>query len=133
VHDVDVQLVFPIPLNVTSVNSYLRVDMQKLISHPYSFGWLFEGTLFDTDAPVSAAPKSQLIRGSDADQWMKSEVRHLTRFIHDEILPHQTPGQPVMMDGGIVQSDFVQHLTKQELLQLFNEFFSPYINWRKTE
>jgi glycine cleavage system H lipoate-binding protein len=131
VRDVDVQLVFPFPIKVTRVNSYLRADVQKLVSHPYSSGWLYEGTLLESDSSVSPSPMSHMIRGDEAVRWMKSEVRRLSRFIHDQIIPHQISGQPVMMDGGLVQSDFINHLTKHELLHLFNEFFSPYVNWRK--
>jgi glycine cleavage system H lipoate-binding protein len=133
VHDVDLQLVFPIPINVTRVNTYLRADLQKLISHPYSSGWLYEGVLLEEESSTSSSPVSHLVRRDEAVQWMKSEVRYLSKFIHDQIIPNQVTDQPVMMDGGVVQSDFLNHLSKQELLHLFNEFFSPYINWRKTE
>jgi glycine cleavage system H lipoate-binding protein len=132
VHGVDLQLVFPIPLNVTRVNSYLRADLQKLISHPYSAGWLYEGTLFETDSSASPALSTSMMRGDEAVRWMENEVRHLSDFIHDQIIPNQSLDQPVMMDGGIVHSDFINHLNRQELLQLFNEFFSLNANWRKT-
>jgi len=37
------------------------------------------------------------------------------------------------MDGGIVRHDFLEHLNKQELLHLFNEFFSKNSLWSKTK
>jgi glycine cleavage system H lipoate-binding protein len=132
VHDVDLHLAFPFPVNVTRVNSYLRVDVQKLVSRPYGAGWLYEGSLVDVNSFESAFALSNVFRGADAIQWMRSEVHHLSEFIHNRIIPSQFTGQPVMMDGGVVQSDFFKHLTKQELLQIFNEFFSPYFNRRKT-
>ena len=128
---VDLQLVFPIPITIARVNSYLRADVQKLISHPYSLGWLYEGTLIDADSD-KASPTSSMVRGDEAIQWMKGEIQHLSEFVHNQILPDQLSDQPVMMDGGAVRSDFVNYLHNQELIHLFNEFFSPYINWRKT-
>jgi glycine cleavage system H lipoate-binding protein len=132
-HGVDLHLVFPIPVNVTRVNSYLRADVQKLVSHPYSSGWLYEGTLLDANSSQSPAPASTMVRGDKAVQWMKREVCHLSEFIHDQIIPDQLISQPVMMDGGVVHPDFLNYLKRQELLHLFNEFFSPYAHWRKTK
>jgi len=133
VRGVDLQLVFPIPISVNRVNSYLRADIQKLISHPYKSGWLYEGTLLEADSSQSANPTSDMLRGDEAVNWMKSEVRHLSEFIHDQIIPNQVSGQHLMMDGGVVHPDFLNHLNEKELLHLFNEFFSPNANWRKTE
>ena len=107
--------------------------MQKLISHPYSSGWLYEGILLETNSTKSPSPESNMMRGDEAAKWMKGEVHHLSEFMHNQIIPNQDAVQPVMMDGGAVHSDFLNHLNKQELLHLFNEFFSPYINWRKKD
>jgi glycine cleavage system H lipoate-binding protein len=131
VQGVDLQLVFPVPVNVTRMNSYIRADIQKLLSHPYSAGWLYEGTLAERNSSESMTPVSPLLRGERAVKWMKGEVDHLSDFIHDQIIPDQETGHPMMMDGGVVHPEFIDHLSKQELLQLFNEFFSPYANWRK--
>ncbi len=133
VRGIDLQLVFPLPINVTRVNSYLRADLQKLILHPYSTGWLYEGTLVDANSIKSPSPESNMVRGDDAAKWMKNEVQHLSEFVHNRIIPNQGAVSPVMMDGGVVQSDFLIHLTKQELFHLFNEFFSPDNHWRKTD
>jgi hypothetical protein len=133
IHGVDLHLVFPFPMNVTRINSYLRADVHKLVSYPYSAGWLYEGTLLEPNSLQSTAPASSLLRGTGAVQWMKSELSHLSEFIHEQIIPNHIAGQPVMMDGGIVHPDFLHHSNKQELLHLFNEFFSPYADWRKTK
>jgi glycine cleavage system H lipoate-binding protein len=127
-YGVDLQLVFPIPVNVTRVNSYLRADLQKLTSQPYSAGWLYEGTLLEANSSKSSNPASNMLRGDEAIKWMKCEICHLSEFIHDQIIPNQVASQPVMMDGGVVHPDFLKHLNKQELLLLFNEFFSSYTN-----
>jgi glycine cleavage system H lipoate-binding protein len=133
VRGIDLQLVFPIPITIARVNSYLRADLQKMISHPYSSGWLYEGRLLETNSSKSLSPESNMLRGDEAVKWMKSEVQHLSEFIHNQIIPNQVADQPVIMDGGVVHSDFINNLNKQELIHLFNEFFSPYINWRKTD
>jgi glycine cleavage system H lipoate-binding protein len=133
VHGVDLQMVFPIPMNVTRVNSYLRADVQKLISHPYSLGWLYEGTLIEAISDTSPSTTSPMVQGEEAVQWLKSEVHHLSEFIHNQIIPNQGSEQTVMMDGGIVRHDFLEHLNKQELLHLFNEFFSKNSLWSKTK
>ena len=118
---VDLQLVFQLPMNVTRVNSYLRADIQKLVSHPYSSGWLYEGTMKEVGAfDASVSSSSRLMGGETAVRWMKNEVQHLSEFVHNHIIPNQIPGQPVLMDGGAVRSDFADYCTKQELLHLFS-------------
>jgi glycine cleavage system H lipoate-binding protein len=132
VHGVDLQLMFPLPVHVTGTNTHLRADLKKLISHPYSSGWLFEGTLKDAGHAVpSEIPSSRFMRGEEATAWMTQEVQHLTEFVHDQIVPSHFGKEPVMMDGGAVHPDILDHLDKRELLNVFNEFFSPYASWRK--
>jgi glycine cleavage system H lipoate-binding protein len=130
----DLQLVFPFPINVTGTNMYLRAKPQKLVSHPYSFGWLFEGTIPDISSSTqSTAPASTILRGSDAAKWMKQEVRHLNKFVHDQIIPGHVADQPMISNGGVVHPEFLDQLNRQELLHIFNEFFSPYASWRKSK
>jgi glycine cleavage system H lipoate-binding protein len=127
VHGVDLQLVFPLSVQITGTNSYLRVNLQKLVSHPYSSGWLFEGMIHEKNQPEQSPMSSpNLLKGKEADAWMKREVQHLNEFIHNQVIPNHAGGQPVMMDGGAVHEDFLTHLTRQEVLLVFNEFFSPY-------
>jgi glycine cleavage system H lipoate-binding protein len=127
---VDLKLAFPISINVTGTNAYLRVNPKKLVSHPYSAGWLFEGRLTESNQVVTAA--STLMRGVEAMSWMKNEIQHLNEFVHSQIIPNHNNDHPTMMDGGVVHPEIIDHLNKQELLQLFNEFFPPYAGRRKT-
>jgi hypothetical protein len=36
-----------------------------------------------------------------------------------------------MTDGGTISNDMLRHLTHEQRLQLFNEFFSPFSGWRR--
>ncbi|MGE5315363.1 MAG: hypothetical protein ACM3Q4_11770 [Acidobacteriota bacterium] len=124
VHGVDLQCVFASSMHITGINAYLRTSPEKLLTHPYSAGWLFEGTM---DHQTQTLP---LLRGGQAQEWMKQEFEHLSDFVHNTLLPSHQPDDPVMADGGIAAPDLVHHLDHQELLHLFNEFFSPFANWR---
>ncbi|HLP15459.1 MAG TPA: hypothetical protein VK470_04310 [Bacteroidota bacterium] len=123
VQGVDLQCVFASPMNITGVNSYLRTAPEKMLTHPYSAGWLFEGTVEDLGS-------LDLMRGAEAREWMKRECSHLTDFLHNTLLPNRSGTDALMSDGGSPAPDFVSHLEHRELLHLFNEFFSPFANWR---
>jgi glycine cleavage system H lipoate-binding protein len=132
VNGVEFQLAFPLSMHVTATNSYLRADPRKLVSHPYSSGWLFEGMLRNgDDESAFAVPPIRLMRGEQAVKWMKQEVQRLTSFVHNQIVPDHFGSEPVMMDGGAVQSCLLECLDKKELVRVYNEFFSPYASWRK--
>jgi glycine cleavage system H lipoate-binding protein len=131
VRGIDLQIVFAAPLNITGVNSYLRTDPNKLLTHPYSSGWLFEGTLPEAhNGNAKEYFSLELLRGDEATHWMRKEVAYLSDFLHNSILPNRTAVQPLMADGGVAAADFANHLEHRELLHLFNEFFSPFANWR---
>ncbi len=130
-HGVDLQFVFASPVNITGVNSYLRTDPDKVLTHPYSSGWLFEGTLSESsNGNAKESFVRELLRGDEATQWMSKEVDHLSDFLHNTILPNHATAEPMMADGGVAAADFVDHLEHAELLHLFNEFFSPFAHWR---
>ena len=127
VKGVDVQVVFPNNMLLTQANAYLRASPGKLISDLYTAGWLFEGRdpgeLSDeTNPKVSEG----LIRDEKARRWMEQEVYRLSTFIHDEY----SRREGLMMDGGLFARGVALQLTSDELLHLFNEFFSPCANWR---
>ena len=127
VHGVDLHLMFPAMLTVTATNSYLRACPDRIKSQPYSGGWLFEGTWpHGMDATVPAAAGTPFHDGRAAREWMHSEVRRLSAFVQDQIVANR-PSIPgiVLNDGGMLQDGFVSQLNRQELLTLFNEFFSP--------
>ncbi len=127
VNGVDVQVVFPNRMLLTGMNTYLRANLEKLTSDPYRAGWLFEGK----DPKESSAAKDVqvtegLIRDEKAREWMEQEVHRLSTFIHDQYSRHEG----VMMDGGSFVDGVAHQLNRDELLHLFNEFFSPYAHRR---
>jgi glycine cleavage system H lipoate-binding protein len=132
VQSVDLQLVFPVGVTVTSVNNYLRATPDRIRTDPYRAGWLFEGTWPHRSSGDKNAVDPSLFRtGSDAVAWMDFEFRRLNQFVRDQILPSHLRSNGIMLnDGGELQSGFAAQLGHQELLSLFNEFFSPYANWR---
>jgi len=115
VRGVDWALVFPAKLMITAVNTYLRHAPERLIADPYGAGWLFEA------GPVQDGLNG-LINGEQAYPWMKSEVERMTDFVHE--LDPATPN-----DGGKPSDDFIQHLSREQVLLLMHEFFASHAAW----
>ncbi len=127
VKGIDVQVVFPNRMLLTRANAYLRANPERLTSDPYTAGWLFEGR----DPGESSSEKSPnvsegLIRDEKAQRWMEQEVHRLSTFIHEQY----SRQAGLMMDGGSFSHGVALQLNRDEILHLFNEFFSPYANWR---
>ena len=132
VQGVDLQMVFPYLMPLRGANNYLRANPGKLVSHPYTLGWLFEGT----QPKVSSAEKEVtghegLMRGAEADEWMKGEVKRLSEYVHTQVYSSRPGNERIMMDGGLLSGGLLQHLNREERLILLNEFFSPYASWRR--
>ncbi len=134
VHGVDLQMVFPHPAHLKTANLHIRTHPSIVLSDPYTLGWLFEGTI-DGDDPAKnvQALKEGLLSGRAAADWMESEARRVSQLVH--VLSHTQDhaGHVVMADGGSVQHGFGQHLTRDELLRVFNEFYSPFAGWRQSQ
>jgi glycine cleavage system H lipoate-binding protein len=118
---VDLPMIFPLPITVTRTNDYLRANPDKVTAHPYSLGWLFEGKAV---AAQGSSANSALLRGKAALDWMRAEVERMSHFIHDRCVVGDSAGEPLMMDGGEMRPGLVQHLGQEEILTVFNEFFS---------
>jgi glycine cleavage system H lipoate-binding protein len=133
VNGTDVQMVFPLKMQITGVNTSLRTYPARLFSDPYTHGWLFEGSNLEAGSgSASADPSTRLITGSDAVRWMTEEVRRVAAFVHG--LTHQSAaaGMTLMADGGVPQPGVARQFSRDHLLQLFNEFFSPLAGWRRS-
>jgi len=124
---VDWALVFPNKVMITSVNTYLRHAPERLISDPYGAGWLFEVW----PIPNGKAPSEKeegggvhagLINGEQGYAWMQSEVDRVADFVH-----HLDPA--TLNDGGNPSDDFIQHLSREEVLTLMHQFFAPHAAW----
>jgi glycine cleavage system H protein len=119
VRGMDLQIVFPCMLPVASAHEYLRARPAALTSDPYGEGWLFEG---------NKAEARGLLNAPAAAEWMRGEVDRLSEFVGYRRSPtdHAT-----CADGGVFVSGLLAHLNREEVLQLFQEFFSPYGEWEK--
>ena len=127
----DLQMMFPREIVVTKTNSYLRTNPSKMLADPYSAGWLFEGVEIRETREQHTAVTHGLISGKEAATWMHHELARVNTLVHDLIARPQEHGVVLMADGGGIQTGFMKHLDRVEILQLFNEFFSPLANWRK--
>ena len=125
VNGVDVQTAFPVPMLVTGINTYLRATPGKLTAEPYGAGWLFEGKS-QTNPEAGKGTPDGLLRSEEARKWMEGEVHRLSAFVHEQY----SRQEGTMMDGGTFTTGLALQLNRDELLHLFNEFFSPYTGWR---
>lgn len=132
VNGVDLQMAFPNPLQGAAPNAYLRTNPEKLTADPYGAGWLFEGAEATmSGAPVGAAVRAGLIPGDSAARWVWAESNRLTEFVHENASAPGPQGARFAADGGRVVSGVAAHLEREALIDLFNEFFSPAMTWRR--
>ncbi len=125
---VDLQFVFPLHMNITRANTYLRTNPDKIMADPYTVGWLFETT---EEKTKSRSNKIEgLISGCDVQPWMKQEMERMTSLAHQISAQPDMRGAVLMADGGFFQKGFVHQLTREELLKLYNDFFSPLTLWK---
>ncbi len=119
-HGVDLEMVFPNAILLTASNLYLRANPAKLTADPYGMGWLFQGMQLPGQPPVT----SGLMRGDAAVPWLEAEIGRMSAFLADSW--NARHGAALMNDGGVFSPDVLQHLTREERLHLFHEFFSGY-------
>ena len=131
VHGVDLQMVFPHQVHLTTCNLYLRTHPSTILTDPYTLGWLFEGRMNDDETPQQSLHKG-LVSGRAAADWMQAEITRISAMAHAFSHTQIPEGHVVMADGGMVHPGFIQLLTRDELLRVFNEFFSPYAGWRES-
>lgn len=133
VHGTDLMMTFPNQLVVTGLNTYLRSRPGNLTTHPYTLGWLFEGTdPKPHEGEPAQRPDDGCLRGKQALEWMTAETNRITGYVNERLLPSRQKEFVTMMDGGIFVDGLVNYLTREETLQFFNEFFSQTAKWRFT-
>lgn len=110
VHGVEWPMSFPNPVMIQKVNSRLRSDPSRLAADPYGAGWLFEGW------EVPGRTRAGLISGEQAAAWQGQERERLAGQIHET----HAPG----CDGGTPVRGVAQLLARQDLVRLFQLFFS---------
>jgi glycine cleavage system H lipoate-binding protein len=131
IHGVDLQMVFPHALQLNTPNLYLRSNPSTILTDPYTLGWLFEGVVGTQDADREIkALREGLVSGEAAADWMRSEITRMTQVVHALAATETVAGSFAMADGGLVQPGFTNQLSREQLLRVFNEFFSPLAGWR---
>ena len=110
IHGVEWPMSFPNPLMIEKVNFRVRSDPARLTADPYGSGWLFEGW------ELPSRTRAGLVSGPQATAWQEEESNRLTREIHDT----HAPG----CDGGAPVRGVAQLLPRQDLICLFQHFFS---------
>lgn len=123
VRQTDLRLVFPRRIQVTASNVHLRSDPSALVDDPYGAGWLYSGFAGPHDFDESAG-EPDLIRGAQVPTWMRSEADRLDRFVHDRLAAGPHHGGPSAADGGTVVPGVALHMDHEDLLYLFDAFFS---------
>jgi len=127
IRGVDLPFVFPIPVHLLRANTYLRTHPEKIFSDPYTHGWLFEASL--DRFKHTEVRHTSLLSGNEARLWMNNELQRLNTFVHNVSAQPDKHGVVLMSDGGSFQTGFVHLLAKEELLKLYNDFFSPLAVW----
>jgi len=114
--EVRAAVVFPNPVETTTLNASLRADPARLVRDPYGRGWLFAGRAAAADAAGGdGAATRGFLRGEEATRWMALEVERLTRFAQEHVGSRN--------DGGQVALPLAPYLRPEELVCLFQEFF----------
>jgi glycine cleavage system H protein len=132
VNGVDLQLTFPNALGAVAANYYLRTNPQKLTADPYGAGWLFEGNdpMWSTEFEGETV-RAGLIPGHRAVEWIRSEAERLTSFAHEYASRPGPGGEQFIADGGVVTGGIAMHLDREDLINLFNDFFPTRSEWRR--
>lgn len=131
VRSTDLQMVFPHQLMVTGMNTMVRTNPHRLTVDPYTVGWLFEGITQRNSPAEGSALHAGLIAGKKAAAWMEAELHQINRYVHEQMQPGASRDSHVMNDGGAIVKDLAAQLTRDQVLHLFNEFFSPYASLRR--
>ncbi|HYM60895.1 MAG TPA: hypothetical protein VEZ11_08380 [Thermoanaerobaculia bacterium] len=133
VKGVDLQMVFPNPMQRTAANVYLRTNPAKLTADPYGAGWLFEG--FEPARPGGSAGdtvREGLISGESAVAWIRGEAARLSDFAHECISRPEPDGTRLMADGGRFVPGIAASLERDDLINLSNDFFALHAAWRRS-
>ena len=125
IDDLDLDLTFPLHLEILAANALLRVHPETMIADPYGAGWLFAArTSATSEQGSNQGSPTQLVEGGRARQWMRAECDRLARFVHDLQIQRCDRTAVLMSDGGAVSHGLWQHLQADEQRRLFNRFFA---------
>jgi glycine cleavage system H lipoate-binding protein len=112
----DVPLTFPNEIELTGCNVYLRASLSRITEDPYGGGWLFEGK-------STANVAKGALEGDRAREWMRKEERRISDFLVSHVAGQRAPSAA---DGGTFLKGVAGGLSREQILMLSQEFFSPY-------
>ena len=75
--------------------------------------------------------RSGLIPAENAARWVYAEVMRLGEWVRARISQPCGDGSRLMTDGGTVERGLASRLDHEGVIDLFNEFFSPLLAWRR--
>ena len=124
VRGVDLPLTFPRAERITGVNTYLRLDPDRLTQRPYGLGWLFQTRPDRGGVGAGREFSVPIRRGVEAARWMRSEVDRLRDSLQNELAEDYPELGRLAADGGTVVGRLFQVLSREAILRLQHEFFS---------
>ncbi len=123
---IDMPMVFPFTLGKAIPNTSLRKHPEWVTERPFSFGWLFEGqTAPATTAPRKDGDRSPLLPPAYAVNALRDDIDRLIHHFTRRVAPALSTEKPLMADGGCLCFEEIHRLAREEMLYLYNEFFSP--------
>jgi glycine cleavage system H lipoate-binding protein len=131
VRGVEMPMTFPSLIEISDVNTHLRKMPDRLTADPFAAGWLFEGKGMNPATEGLGEAPLGLMSSRTMVNWMDKDVQRMTSFVHHQLYDSQPLGEKVMADGGLFTGELIRHLSRDEILNLYNGFFSPYASWRR--
>ncbi len=137
VNGIDLQVTFPRRISISTTNSHLRAEPNRVVTDPYTLGWLFEGKCLTARTKEPGQPiaetivhEDDLLCGREAKTWMEYETRRLTEIVSSQTFGNAThdrgrsKGPRLLADGGTFTENIFGQVTREQSLFLFKEFFT---------
>lgn len=127
----DLQIVFPNSLSFCEPHRHLRANPARVITDPYTHGWLFKGYDPGWRGAKDRSVLAGLLPGRDAADWMGADIDRLSRLLRESPAPQAATAPSPGHQGGELEEGLIQRFSHGQTFALFNEFFSPYRDWTR--
>ena len=103
---------------LTGCNLHLRANPSRIVTEPYTGGWLFEGT---------ALPETLtgLRENASARAWMEQEQERMNEYLQQQTCAGGA------CDGGLFAAGLAGRLDRIQWLGCYHEFFTPDISQKE--
>jgi glycine cleavage system H lipoate-binding protein len=125
----ELHLTFPAYFAIRGFNSHLRAHPEKLNREPYTCGWLFEGSLADRTGVEQGGLPAWLGRRDEAERTIACHSDILPALVHRPAM--DIPVGLSATDGGAIIDRLAGGLSKAEIQSLYDEMFSPLVQWSR--